>query len=491
MLLSAAMLAIAIRLVMRRGLGLLGSLVLTLACLGWPSEAHAQAWTLTSAQRQAYLYYYAPIVLKRANGNSGRQGYDWITNFDFDQDGDFSNNKLHWKSINLYVDASRSGPSTYDRWRIRPTLYTSLIEFMDGGGKNLVLIYHIYHALDKDASGAYQLHDWERVELLIQNVVGSPGSGESVAYAVVTQHKRNVVRQYGSPELNFMQTSTGKHPLIWQAEWSDKLLAAHGNELRFVTNPYSWIASQMAANAKAEAGVNDDSGKKNVHYAFVPQGSSAAVSAFGAQGISYATADRLASRYDNGDTIAWANVKRVTYELQDIADILPTHWQYGGYATHWLSTGPQDFLLESPVLNESGLAEVSTGLQRFYADTRDIENEDEREGYPEKKWFFGTYELNAKASDSGGGGSGAFHDNAWAGTGVDSRGQTRTSASGYASSASTWWWQHDYFVHTGTVDSTDGIEAGFWLPGSWYLAANGGFDGRWVQLFDDRPGAEP
>jgi hypothetical protein len=29
-----------------------------------------------------------------------------------------------------------------------------------------------------------------------------------------------------------------------------------------------------------------------------------------------------------------------------------------------------------------------------------------------------------------------------------------------------------------------------WLRGAWYTAANGGFDGRWVQLFDDRPSYE-
>jgi hypothetical protein len=53
-------------------------------------QAHAQAWSLTKAQRQAYLNYYAPVILKRGDENDGKQGRDWITNFDFDQDGDFS-----------------------------------------------------------------------------------------------------------------------------------------------------------------------------------------------------------------------------------------------------------------------------------------------------------------------------------------------------------------------------------------------------------------
>ncbi|MBZ4408820.1 hypothetical protein K8640_11395 [Myxococcus sp. XM-1-1-1] len=470
-------------------LGLYGVLALTFAALSWPTSAYAQAWTLTTEQRQAFLQYYAPVLLKRGNGDDGRHGYDWVTSFDFDRDGNFSNNKLNWKRIPQYVDASRAGPSAYDAWRIRPTLYTSLIEFMDGS-KNLKLIYHVYHALDKNAAGDYQLHDWERVEMLVTNAVGAPGSGESVAYAVVTQHKRNVVRRAGHVDLNFMQTATGKHLLIWQAEWSDKLAAAHGQELRFVTDPYAFFAGRMASAGKAEAGVNNDGGRKNVHYAFVPEGSADAVAAFGARALTYATADALASRYDNGKTITWPNVKRVTYELQDLADILPTHWQHGGYATHWLDTGPIDFYLESALVNEGGATEVSAGMQRFFPKTRDVENDDDREGYIAKKWFVGTYEMNDSASDFGGGGSNAFHDNAYASTAVDSRGQTRASASGYTTSPSSFWWQHDYFVHAGFTDSTDGVEQGFWLPGAWYLPANGGFDGRWVQLFDDRPGLE-
>lgn len=473
-----------------QGLGLYGVLAFTFTLLCWPGEAHAQAWSLTTEQRQAYLQHYAPIILKRGNGDDGRHGYDWVTSFDFDQDGDFSNNKLHWKQIPQYVDGARAGTGVNAGWRVRPTLYTSLIEFMDGGSKNLVLIYHVYHALDKNAAGDYQLHDWERVEMLVKNVVGPPGSGESVAHAVVTQHKRNVVRRAGHVDLNFMQSATGRHLLIWQAEWSDKLAAAHGQELRFVTDAYAFFAGRMASAGKAEAGVNNDGGRKNVHYAFVPEASADAVTAFGASALTYATADALASRYDNGKTITWPNVKRITYELQDLADILPTHWQHGGYATHWLSTAPIDFYLESPIVNEAGQAEVSSGMQRFFPQTRDIENEDDREGYISKKWFVGTHELNDSASDFGGGGSNAFHENAYASTVMDSRGQTRASASGQATSPGSFWWQHDYFVHSGFADSTDGVEQGFWLPGPWYLPENGGFDGRWSQLFEDRPGRE-
>ena len=160
------------------------------------------------------------------------------------------------------------------------------------GGKNLVLVYHLYHALDKNAAGDWQLHDWERVELQVQQRGGHPGSGESVAYAVVTQHKRNVVRPQGSADLNFMQTATGSHLLIWQAEWSDKLLARAraGAALRRRSRTPSSRGGWRRA-AKAEADVNNDDGRKKLHYVFVPEGSAAAVAAFNAQPVRYATAD--------------------------------------------------------------------------------------------------------------------------------------------------------------------------------------------------------
>gem|GEM_PF-5468125 len=85
----------------------------------------------------------------------------------------------------------------------------------------------------------------------------------------------------------------------------------------------------------------------------------------------------------------------------------------------------------------------------------------------------------------------AFNENSYASTVTDSRGRTRASASGYYDSSSRYWWQHDCFAHSGYVDSTDGLEDGFWLLGQWYLEENGGFDGRWVQLLDNRPGYEP
>ena len=77
------------------------------------------------------------------------------------------------------------------------------------------------------------------------------------------------------------------------------------------------------------------------------------------------------------------------------------------------------------------------------------------------------------------------------GNGTDSYGRTRGAASGQPYSHNAFWWQHDYLVHSGAIDTADTREAGQWLVGAWCLAADGGFDGRWAQLFDDRPGQEP
>lgn len=457
-------------------------------------RAEAQAWSLTKAQRKTYLNYYAPVILKRGDENDGKAGRDWLTNFDFDQDGNFSTNRVNWRNIDKYVAASaaHSTTSSYSRWRIRPTLYTALVEYMEGSSKSLALLYHVYNAADKDGS---EIHDWERIEIIIRGVSGTPGAtGEYVSSVTVTLHHEHIMRRYYDSGLNFMQTATGKHVLIWQADESKTDVplscATHAHELRFVSNPYSWIASQISSNGKAEVNVNNKDEKKNVHYAFVPEGSSAAVSAWGAKPLNYTAASTLYSGVDNEDTVYWSRAKRITYELQDIADILPTHWQGSTWYKHWLSDTEVDMLLESPIINEAGQSEVSAGMQLFYAKSRDSGSSsltDGREGYPDKGWLFGAYsaELNADCS----GGSDSFP--AYGGSGVDSYGRSRGAASGYYNSHGAYWWQHDYFVHSGVINTSDSVEVGIWLVGSWYTAENGGFDGRWVQLFDDRPGQEP
>ncbi|HYK02289.1 MAG TPA: hypothetical protein VE974_11070 [Thermoanaerobaculia bacterium] len=90
---------------------------------------------------------------------------------------------------------------------------------MNGGSKSLVLLYHVYNAADKDGS---ELHDWERVESVLHGVFGTPGvGGEYVNHVTVTLHKEHHTRRYYDYDMNFMQTSTGKHVLLWQADESN------------------------------------------------------------------------------------------------------------------------------------------------------------------------------------------------------------------------------------------------------------------------------
>lgn len=475
--------------VFHNGLRVLAIAVLSITALG--VTASAQAWSLTTAQRQAYLNYYAPVILKCADENNNKQGRDWLTNFDFDQDGDFSNNRLNWQNVPQYVAASANGPSTYSNWRIRPTLYTALIEYMDGGSKSLVMLYHVFNATDKDAK---DIHDWERVEIVVHGVSGTPGAGgEYINHVTTTVHGEQIMkRYYDAGGINVMQTATGRHTLIWQADESDAdglPLGHHAHALWQVQTPYSTIATQMNSlnNAEVDLPQDDD---KNVHYVFVPEGSQSAVDTWAAKPLTYTTAAGLYSGVDNSNEVRWYQTKRITYELQDIADYLSTHWQGNAWYTHWLTNDYVDVLMESPILNELGVAEVSTGLQRYYVRSRDIG----RSGFVgadaafmSKKAFTGSYsaELNSEAPYSGD----DFHG--FEGLGLDSFGRSRGVASGYLNSHNSFWWQHDYFVHSGVITSDQTYyEAGMWLPGAWYTAANGGFDGRWVQLFADRAGQE-
>jgi hypothetical protein len=455
--------------------------------------AEAQVWSLTKAQRKAYLNYYAPVLLKRGDENDGKQGRDWLTNFDFDQDNNFSTNRVNWLNIDNYVAASaaHSTTSPYSRWRIRPTLYTALVEYMEGSSKSLVLLYHVYNAADKDGD---EIHDWERIEIIVRGVKGTPGAvGEAVSSATVTLHGEHIMRRSYDSGINFMQTATGKHLLVWQADESGAIPpATHAHELRFVSNSYSTIASQISAYGRAEVNVNGKDEKKNVHYVFVPEGSTAAVNAWAAKPLNYTVASTLDSAVDNEERVYWSQAKRLAYELQDIADIFPTHWQSSTWSKHWLSDKDVDILLESPIINEAGQAEVSAGLQLFYAQSRDSGSSDltdGRNGYPDKHWLYGAYsaELNSDFAYT----SDDFKSEAYKGSGVDSAGRSRGAASGYYNSHNAYWWQHDFFVHSGVIETSASREGGTWLAGAWYTAAQGGFDGRWVQLFDDRLGLEP
>ena len=163
--------------------GLLLAVLAMCSSIVFATEAHAQTWTLSKAQRQNYLQYYAPLIMHRADEDNGKIGRDWMSNFDFDRDANFSTNRYNWLQTPQYIAAGGNPASPYANWRIRPTVYTALIEYMEGGSKSVSLLYHIYYASDKAGTA---IHDWERVEIHIRNVAGTPGTfGEYVNATII------------------------------------------------------------------------------------------------------------------------------------------------------------------------------------------------------------------------------------------------------------------------------------------------------------------
>ena len=59
------------------------------------------------------------------------------------------------------------------------------------------------------------------------------------------------------------------------------------------------------------------------------------------------------------------------------------------------------------------------------------------------------------------------------------QGGTRGSASGLLDSHRSYWWQHEYFAHTGQR-GPEKFRYGRWLALDWYAQEQGGFDGRRV-----------
>jgi hypothetical protein len=450
--------------------------------------AHAQAWLLTQAERKAYLQHYAPVIMQRAEEGSSKKGRDWIANYDFDRDGNFANNRYTWANLlSQYVAGSSTGSTAYQHWRIRPTLYSSVIEYMEGGSKSLVLLYHVYHPVDKKAS---DIHDWERIEIAVRSVAGVPGAaGEYVSYATVTRHNDHIMRRYGSPDLNFMQVASGKHLMIWQADEdnTDYSGGAHGHELRFVQDSYATISARVATNATS--GVNiSNADTKSVHYLWVPETSANAVSVWGAQSINYSNAASLAAGRD--DSVRWSQVKRVTYELQDLADVFQTQWSGSSWWINWTADSSVDIQLESAITDEIGNIQITAGLQRFYLGSRDTwssSQTDGRDGILTKRWFWGGYSAETNADSI----SGSDDFGGYEGLGRGSDNYSRADASGDYSSLNSYWRQHDYFAHSGFIDTRERYESGYWLRAGWHLWQNGGYDGRWAQLYDDRVAYEP
>jgi hypothetical protein len=422
---------------------------------------------LSEDVQRSYLRYYAPLIFKEADeGSQSRWGWDWITNFDFDQDDSWATNKDHWEDIDDYVESVYEGrgvPANMQNWQIRPTLYTSLIEFMEGDRKSLILLYHVYHAMQDGA-----IHDWERIEIRIDDVSGTPGAGdEKINFVVITTHSDHVRKHLG-PDLNFMETETGKHLMIWQAKWSNEPFYSRSDfrkaELHFIEDSFAKVDSENRRRDSARLNVNGSSERADINYVFVPEDSSAAVEYWEAQPLSHANAGTMAARKSERDD--FDDLPRITYELQDIADIVPTHWIGGDYARHWQDP-TQDVLFEDDW--ENGRGTIPAGVQRMF-----VGSANEREGYIGKSWFWGAYNFGQRGSFS----------NAALLTGAPNG--SRGEANGRPDSIGAFWMQHDYFVHDGVKgDGGDEGEIGKWLPAGWHLPEKGGFDGRWVSLFAD------
>ena len=379
----------------------------------------------------------------------------------------FSTNRQNWESLQRFA---MKEPGT-ESWQIRPTVYTAIIEFMElSGAKSVVLLYHVYHAMQKGG-----IHDWERIEVHVQNVSGIPGGGgEDVSFVVITRHHTHHYRAGSHDDLNFQKNRTGEHVLIWQAQWSGFPTEPNRAELRFVESDWNTINQAVVESAEAEVEITGDSEKKKVNYVFACTCSEDAVKAWGASEINQENFHEKTAGVR--EKVAWSEVPRVTYELQDIADILPTHTAAGGFENHW-APPTETIQLESPLHSEDGVTiEVDEGFEIFYYASSDSSDIDiDREGYPYKSWFWGIYDL---------GGETELKTKAYRGDENAFQGGTRADASGDSGSLDAYWRQHDYFVHDGE-DGGRG-ESGRWLPIGWHEQENGGFDGRWIQLFEDK-----
>ncbi|TDJ66711.1 MAG: hypothetical protein E2O39_16005 [Planctomycetota bacterium] len=443
-------------------------LLLVAITLGWSaSRANAQEpWSLTDDARRAFLHYYSPVILKRADedGNPNLLGHDWITNFNFDRDGNFSDNDKRWRRDKRDFIAG----TDHADWRIQPTLYTALIEFTQGGEKSLILLYHVYHALQGGIGK--DVHDWERIEVRIDGArPGGPGSGEVLNYFVLTAHSLHAGRALGHHDLHFLDARKtsgavrGKHLLVWQAEWNGTglLISSPPNksELRFVEDNVGEFV-----DAKALVDVSGTGNEFAFHYVFVDRDAEDATAYWHARELTRETARDLASGRDEHDVIQTDATIRITYELQDLGDVFPTHsidaywparnksWS-GTKVMVDMTDGIRSDLTGTPISLEPGLHE-------FYGTARG----GKRRGYPRKHWFWGTYLWNCRGS--------------WTEFALVKRDGV--------------WNQHDYFAHDGVRGARSGDtreragkERGRWLPPGWHLPENGGFDGRWVSLFED------
>ncbi|MFC1671392.1 hypothetical protein ACFL20_13445 [Spirochaetota bacterium] len=427
-------------------------------------------WNLTNKQRRKYLNYYSPIILKRSYENmKKRAGYDWITNYYFDGDSDFTNNKFNWENeLIKFINTDENS-----NWKIRPTLYTSIIEFIQNEKKSVILLYHVYHAMQHK-----HIHDWERIEIRVDGLRGDPGHGEKINYVVITRHSNHDGRSYPSSELKFHKTKNGKHVLIFQAEWSrTRKSPIRKAELHFVKDDVQDIV--QSGNAKVK--ISGIFWRKSFHYVFVNKADKEACKFWKAKNINKSSSSKMVSGVSL-QPVKMKKVKRAKYELQDIADILPTHLKFESIDNGNWKGKPIKILLEfSSFFYSSAIYKKYRDelyFQWFYPRSIDMNNKNEKkDGYPKKHWFWGAYKFNRK---------GNFYHQAFKRGVPKSRNGRRHEASGFKNSVGRFWWQHDYFAHDGKKGNGKiSGEKGAWLPAKWYTEKEGGFDGRWVKLFKD------
>jgi hypothetical protein len=377
---------------------------------------------LSDDARRAFLEAYAPVILKAADERALKHaGQDLLTNFFFDGDRDLSNNKARWsRELRRWL----AGDAAQANWSLRPTLYTALIELRDAeGGKSLVLLYHLYHAKQQGS-----IHDWERVELRLDGVADAPGRGERVTYAVVTEH--SIHRRVPPPR-------PGARLVIWQAPWT-KRGPGRKSELRATTSDPSQLSPQAPAQVEVKG-----LGLQPFHYVFAPAG----VSFLGRPGATLSQ-DSARQQVALREPPRARGVRVLSYELQDLADILPTHLDPRSWRDEVRVS------LETPVRDAEGRVTIPAGETAFLFRARDAQDPDEeRKGYPWKHWFWGTYALDGRG---------------WTREWVEARSPLL---------------QHDYFAHDGGPQ-----RSGAWLrhEDGWWRASQGGWDGRWQALFPDR-----
>ena len=274
---------------------------------------------------------------------------------------------------------------------------------------------------------------------------------------MLTAHKKHTGRIGGHGDLHYVdnfetpQTIAGKHLLVWQAKWHG-VIGSRKGELRFVEEGLDAFYRK-----KAKVDVSGYELEKPFHYIFVDQDAIGTPKFLKALPITPENAQKLASGKDRRRVIRTKKTKRITYELQDLADVFPTYWVDAngpGMNTNWTGKKTSITIEQEITSNITGTPiTVPVGVQKFLRSSKDSTRDGQRQGYPQKHWFWGTYLWGKKGN--------------W----IDEAYKARKEV----------WAQHDYFAHVGGTH----LDPGGWLPQGWHLAENGGFDGRWVSLFPD------